>query len=36
MRNEKRLRWYFLPLEYAMKNAYQDEPSYWERIGENL
>ena len=36
MRDEDKLRWYFLPLEYAMKNAHQDEPGYWDRIGENL
>jgi hypothetical protein len=36
MRDEEKLRWYFLPLEYAMKNAHQDEPGYWDRVGENL
>lgn len=36
MRDEEKLRWYYLPLEYAMKNAHQDEPGYWEQVGENL
>lgn len=29
MRDE-RVTWYYLPLERAMQNAYQDEPGYWD------
>lgn len=36
MRDHDHIRWYYLPLEHAMKNAHQDESGYWERIGENL
>lgn len=36
MRDHDHIRWYYLPLEYAMKNAHQDEPGYWDRVGENL
>lgn len=36
MRDHDHIRWYYLPLEHAMKNAHQDEPGYWERVGENL
>jgi len=31
MRDEQ-VTWYYLPLEHAMKNAYQDEPGFWESI----
>lgn len=31
MRDE-RVTWHYLPLENAMKNAYQDEPGYWDRF----
>lgn len=31
MRDE-RVTWYYLPLEHAMKNAYQDEPGFWENF----
>ena len=36
MSDQEHVRWYYLPLEHAMKNAHQDEPGYWDRIGEEL
>jgi hypothetical protein len=30
------VRFYYLPLEIAMQNAYQDEPGYWEEWAEDL
>jgi len=33
---DKNVRFCFLPLEYAMKNAHHDEPGFWERWAENF
>jgi hypothetical protein len=30
------IRSYYLPLEVAMKNAYHDEPGFWERWAEDF
>jgi hypothetical protein len=35
MRDEN-VRWYYLPLDHAMKNAHHDEPGFWERWAENF
>ena len=30
------VRWYYLPLEVAMKNAHHDEPGFWEKWEETF
>ncbi len=35
MRDE-RVRFYYLPLEIAMKNAHHDEPGFWEKWAESF
>ncbi len=30
------VRWYYLPLEDAMKNAHHDEPGFWDRWAEDF
>lgn len=30
------VRFYYLTLEYAMKNAHHDEPGFWDRWAENF
>ena len=32
----KRVRFYYLPLEHAMKNAHHDEPGFWEKWAETF
>lgn len=35
MRDEN-VRFYYLPLEHAMKNAHHDEPDFWEKWAEKF
>ncbi|MEI6207027.1 MAG: hypothetical protein WCP20_09610 [Desulfuromonadales bacterium] len=33
---DENVRWYYLPLEVAMKNAHHDEPGFWDKWAEDL
>lgn len=33
---DKNIRFYFLPLEVAMKNAHHDEPGFWDKFAETF
>ena len=33
---DENVRWYYLPLEIAMKNAHHDEPGFWDKWADEL
>lgn len=33
---DERVRFYYLPLEIAMKNAHHDEPGFWDKWAETF